>query len=137
MFGFELTVNLAAKPELSSDVRTHSAISLKGFRMLYVEDMEPNRFVMKAMVKPWEVALDMASSGHEALNLVREYDYDLVLMDIQMPEMDGVETLLQIKQEHGAMAGPGCGIHCACPGPGCVEVRESRVCRGVDQACGS
>ena len=102
MFGFELTVNLAAKPELSSDVRTHSAISLKGFRMLYVEDMEPNRFVMKAMVKPWEVALDMASSGHEALNLVREYDYDLVLMDIQMPEMDGVETLLQIKQEHGA-----------------------------------
>ena len=102
MFGFELTLDLAEKPDLSSDLQTHSAISLKGFRMLYVEDMEPNRFVMKAMVKPWEVALDMASSGHQALNLVREHDYDLVLMDIQMPEMDGVETLLQIKQEYGA-----------------------------------
>jgi signal transduction histidine kinase/ActR/RegA family two-component response regulator len=102
MFGFELTLDLAEKPDLSSDLQTHSAISLKGFRMLYVEDMEPNRFVMKAMVKPWEVALDMASSGHEALNLVREHDYDLILMDIQMPEMDGVETLLQIKQEYGA-----------------------------------
>lgn len=102
MFGFELTLDLAEKPDLSSDLQNHSAISLKGFRMLYVEDMEPNRFVMKAMVKPWEVALDMASSGHQALNLVREHDYDLVLMDIQMPEMDGVETLLQIKQEYGA-----------------------------------
>lgn len=102
MFGFELTLDLAEKPDLSSDLQSHSAISLKGFRMLYVEDMEPNRFVMKAMVKPWEVALDMASSGHEALNLVREHDYDLVLMDIQMPEMDGVETLLQLRQEHGA-----------------------------------
>jgi signal transduction histidine kinase/ActR/RegA family two-component response regulator len=102
MFGFELTLNLAAKPELGSEVRTHSTSSMKGFRVLYVEDMEPNRFVMKAMVKPWEVALDMASSGHEALSLVREHDYDLVLMDIQMPEMDGVETLLQIKQELGA-----------------------------------
>lgn len=101
MFGFELTLDLAEKPDLSSDLQPQSAISLKGFRMLYVEDMEPNRFVMKAMVKPWEVALDMASSGYEALNLVREHDYDLVLMDIQMPEMDGVETLLQIKQEHG------------------------------------
>ena len=75
---------------------------LKGLRMLYVEDMEPNRFVMKAMMKPWEVTLDMASSGFDALKLVKQHEYDLVLMDIQMPEMDGVETLAQIKQEHGA-----------------------------------
>ena len=102
MFGFELTLDLADRPDLPGDLKDHSAMPLKGLRMLYVEDMEPNRFVMKAMMKPWEVTLDMASSGFDALKLVKQHEYDLVLMDIQMPEMDGVETLAQIKQEHGA-----------------------------------
>ena len=102
MFGFELTLDKAERPNLSvvSD-DAGEEVTLEGFRMLYVEDMDPNRFVMKAMVKPWNVALDMAESGLKALELVRENTYDLILMDIQMPEMDGVETLAQMHLQQG------------------------------------
>jgi len=70
---------------------------LSNLRLLYVEDMEPNRFVMKAMVRPWQVQLSQADSGRKALEILANQSFDLVLMDIQMPEMDGVETLQQIR----------------------------------------
>ena len=102
MFGFELNVEKTERAAVSKQREVLSGQSLEGFKMLYVEDMEPNRFVMKAMVKPWNVALDMAESGFEALDLVRKNEYDLILMDIQMPEMDGVETLIRMKKELGS-----------------------------------
>ncbi|MGB0179912.1 MAG: response regulator [Flavobacteriales bacterium] len=101
MFGFELELERAQRPSAKQDEATHDPIVLDGLRMLYVEDMDPNRFVMKAMVKPWNIALDMAESGLNALELVRQNEYDLILMDIQMPEMDGVETLAQMRMQQG------------------------------------
>ena len=60
--------------------------------MLYVEDMAPNQMVMKAMSRPLGIDLHLASSGMEAIEQCAQGSFDLVLMDIQMPEMDGVET---------------------------------------------
>ena len=102
MFGFCLTLPLASMPQLEEDAEERSSSSLEGLRVLYVEDMEPNRFVMKAMMRPWKVDLTLAASGHEALQLVNESEFDAVLMDIQMPEMDGVETLKQIRARKGS-----------------------------------
>ena len=103
MFGFELTLEKAAPPQPSAlSEASEIPATLGGLRMLYVEDMAPNRFVMQAMVKPWDVTLDMAESGIEALKLVQDNTYDLLLMDIQMPDMDGVETLAQIRAQQGA-----------------------------------
>ena len=73
--------------------------SMSGKRMLYVEDMLPNQMVMKAMCKPWDLQLTIASSGKEAIETCREHTFDLVLMDIQMPEMDGIETLKVLQSE--------------------------------------
>ena len=42
--------------------------------MLYVEDMMPNQMVMRAMCKPWELDLTIASSGHQALELCGQPD---------------------------------------------------------------
>lgn len=67
--------------------------------MLYVEDMLPNQMVMKAMCRPWNVDLTIASSGKEAIDLCQKREYDVILMDIQMPEMDGIETMLALKKE--------------------------------------
>lgn len=102
MFGFELEMERAQRPSAKDVQIKQDPIVLDGLRMLYVEDMDPNRFVMKAMVKPWNIALDMAESGLKALELVRQNEYDLILMDIQMPEMDGVETLAQMRMQQGA-----------------------------------
>jgi len=67
-------------------------------RMLYVEDMLPNQMVMKAMCRPWNVDLNIASSGQEAIDLCASQAFDLILMDIQMPEMDGIETLKKLRE---------------------------------------
>ena len=71
-----------------------------GMRMLYVEDMLPNQMVMKAMCKPWGVELTIVDSGQKAIDTVGSKAFDLILMDIQMPGMDGIETLQRMKTQH-------------------------------------
>lgn len=101
MFGFYIELPVSQMtPSDPSEAAVAEVANLSDLRLLYVEDMEPNRFVMQAMVRPWEVKLTLAESGHRALECIREQEFDLVLMDIQMPEMDGVETLHQIQIMH-------------------------------------
>ncbi len=66
--------------------------------ILYVEDVIPNQFVVKQMVKNWSVNLELASSADEALVKCKQKHFDLILMDIQMPEKDGVDTFHMIRE---------------------------------------
>jgi signal transduction histidine kinase len=61
-------------------------------RILLAEDNEVNKMVAKAMLRRFGYSADIASNGREALDAVRRQRYDLVLMDIQMPEMDGLDA---------------------------------------------
>ena len=97
MFGFYLQLPLTQEQAVAESTPSQEVGDLSELRLLYVEDMEPNRFVMKAMVRPWQVQLTQADSGRQALEILADQSFDLVLMDIQMPEMDGVETLQQIR----------------------------------------
>ena len=60
-------------------------------KVLYVEDTDMNRIVMKAMMAKFSVALTMAESALEGLKLARENRYDLIITDIQMPAHTGIE----------------------------------------------
>ncbi len=71
--------------------------SLDGLKVLYVEDVLPNQFLMEGLADNWNIELDTALNGLEALEKVRQNKYDLILMDIQMPEMDGFETTQEIR----------------------------------------
>ena len=71
--------------------------SLEGLRVLYVEDVIPNQLLMEGLSNKWDVQLDTALNGLEALQKVKNNQYDLILMDIQMPEMDGYETTREIR----------------------------------------
>jgi signal transduction histidine kinase/ActR/RegA family two-component response regulator len=75
--------------------------SLKGTRLLIAEDNQINVILAKHFMKQWDVECDVAENGEIALMLVQTRDYDMVLMDLQMPEMDGYQTTTAIRNLAG------------------------------------
>lgn len=75
--------------------------SLKGTYLLIAEDNSLNVVLMRNFMKQWEVDFDIAENGFVAYELVQKNDYDLVLMDLQMPEMDGYQATTQIRKLPG------------------------------------
>lgn len=73
--------------------------SLKALRILAVEDNELNRMVLQVILKKCEVVVTIAHNGQEAINLIQEQEFDLVLMDVQMPIVDGLEATKYIRDE--------------------------------------
>lgn len=100
-FSFPLDLPLAETHAPLEMAAPQDRLELQDLKILYVEDMLPNQLVMKAMCKPWPVSLTIASSGLEAIELCKNHVYDLILMDIQMPEIDGVDTLHRIVANGG------------------------------------
>ncbi|RAK06362.1 PAS domain S-box-containing protein [Halanaerobium saccharolyticum] len=66
-------------------------------KILVVEDNPDNRFLIKAFLQQKDYLLEMAANGLEAVNKFKKKTYDLVLMDIQMPEMNGYQAVIQIR----------------------------------------
>lgn len=72
--------------------------SMKGARVLLMEDNAVNVLVATQFLKSWQVTVDVASNGVEGLQLLEQESYDLVLMDLEMPVMDGFETTQHIRK---------------------------------------
>jgi CheY-like chemotaxis protein len=69
--------------------------------VLLVDDHPMNLQVAQAMLQRLSLTVQTASSGEQALQYLSESDYDLVLMDEQMPGMDGLETTQQLREREG------------------------------------
>lgn len=70
-------------------------------RILLVEDYKVNQMVAEKFFKRWEMEYDVANNGLEAINMIKQNDYGLILMDLQMPEMDGYEATKVIRRMDG------------------------------------
>ena len=70
---------------------------LRGARVLLVEDNELNQEVAMGLLETANMSIDLAENGEVAVRMVNEKDYDLVLMDMQMPVMDGVAATHAIR----------------------------------------
>jgi YesN/AraC family two-component response regulator len=71
----------------------------KNKSILIVDDDEMTRKIINAILSEYFEAIDIASDGEEAIRLFREKEYDIVLTDINMPQIDGVSLIRRIKHE--------------------------------------
>jgi signal transduction histidine kinase/CheY-like chemotaxis protein len=98
-FSFELefkkivkSVESQKKSDQSDDNR------LSGKRVLLVEDNRMNIMVAEKFLKKWNLEVDIAMNGLEGVNCAKSHEYDLVLMDLQMPIMDGYTASKSIRE---------------------------------------
>ncbi len=86
--------------EESSAARPKKQFVAPDAHILVVDDNAYNRRVISGFLEPALIQIDDVESGFEALEMIDIKDYDLVLMDLRMPKMDGAETLRRIQTEY-------------------------------------
>ncbi|MBP4143004.1 response regulator [Flavobacterium sp. P4023] len=77
---------------------------LKNIKILLVEDNELNQLLAIKVFKKWDKEIDVAANGKIAIEKITNNNYDIILMDIQMPEMDGIELTNYIRTHMGVKA---------------------------------
>jgi signal transduction histidine kinase/DNA-binding response OmpR family regulator len=93
--------SLKEKSASPSQVLDYSDVDLSHVRLLLVEDNEINQLVATKFLKQLHIKPDYAGNGRIALEKVKVTDYDLILMDLQMPEMGGYEATKAIRELGG------------------------------------
>jgi CheY-like chemotaxis protein len=98
IFTITIPFNFALKPN-NNKVIGNETRNLNHIKILLVEDNKMNQVVVNQLLKKWNASTKAANNGYEALDLLVEEDFDLILMDLQMPEMDGYEATKKIREQ--------------------------------------
>jgi CheY-like chemotaxis protein len=98
---FSFTIrSVSSSQSLRTHVTNHMA-GLEGKRILIVDDNLTNRLILKNQLEIWKLLPTVASSGQEALEiLAKEETFDLLLTDMQMPDMDGCGLARKVQQQY-------------------------------------
>ena len=101
---FSFTLTLKRAPEVKETTTDEDSLTdqesftgLQGVKVLVAEDNRMNVVVIRQYLKKWGIQFDIADNGRIAVEKAQEQPYDLILMDLQMPEMDGFTATEKIK----------------------------------------
>jgi PAS domain S-box-containing protein len=93
---FPYTKTIETKPEVLEEGSLIK--SLKGYNIMLVEDNVMNIMVAKKIFKKWDCNINVAEDGYIALQKATRIDFDLIVMDLQMPGIDGFETTRKLRK---------------------------------------
>jgi len=91
--------NLATKTNVTPIAKNNELDSIKDLNILLVEDNMLNQVLAQKVLSEWGWNVEVASNGLVAIDKIEKSDFDLILMDIQLPEMDGYEATQHIRNK--------------------------------------
>lgn len=94
---YTFTKSTGLKKTISPQTSMTSGRQLDGMKVLLVEDNDINRLYAKSILRQWSCLVDIAENGLVAIEKIKYNFYDVVLMDVQMPVMDGYEATRAIR----------------------------------------
>ncbi|HVX48850.1 MAG TPA: PAS domain-containing protein [Chitinophagaceae bacterium] len=103
VFSFELTFKTSDKKTevIEEAITDDGKKSIKDIKILIVDDSRVNVLLAQELLKQWKGSADVALNGRIALDMIKQKDYDVVLMDLQMPEMDGYQATMEVRKLPG------------------------------------
>ena len=130
-FSFVLTQNYVdsiASGVQNSGIRDRE-LNLADKKLLLVDDASMNRMVADILLKQLGGRADLAESGFEALEMMKKKEYDIIFLDHNMPDMDGVETLKRAREisEYYKKA-----VFVALTGNASATARDEYICMGFN-----
>lgn len=98
-FSFVLMLPKTAQQDLGKTDYQKIGNRLEGCKVLLVEDHEINMFMATTILEEWNCVVDTAYNGVQAIEKAKSNNYDIILMDVRMPEMDGLQATSYIRNE--------------------------------------
>jgi len=99
---FYFTIKFEMAPVINKprvEIKNNGAIpDIRGIRVLIVEDNEINAGILRSFLLKWEVRIKEARNGIQAMELLKYHKFDLILMDLEMPEMNGYMAVKKIRE---------------------------------------
>jgi CheY-like chemotaxis protein len=95
---------MKAEPVTAQEIHLHvpesDEMQLKNIRVLLAEDHKANSFLARQFLQKWGAEVYIAENGKEALSLLATQEVDIILMDLQMPVMDGFECSVTVRKSY-------------------------------------
>ncbi len=103
-FSFDILFGISENQDIDSIKKdTHHHKNLKGIKLLLAEDNVMNQFLAKQLFSKWGIIADVANNGEEAVEMLRKNDYEILLLDLQMPKMNGFEVIEIIRDNNSGV----------------------------------